>query len=113
MPLSRLRSCLYAPDAWVDESKTQIGYQISLTKHFYKPVRLRELSEIVADIRALEKETEGLLDEILGMYEKRGEYSPKQRWFIYLDSLNISTGNFYKRKRFNDKRINQTDRTVV
>ena len=56
----------YAPDAWVDESKTQIGYEISFTKHFYKPVQLRELSEIVADIRALEAETDGLLDEVLG-----------------------------------------------
>ena len=55
----------YAPDAWVDEGKTQIGYEISFTKHFYKPVQLRELSEIIADIRALEKETEGLLDEVL------------------------------------------------
>ena len=55
----------YAPDAWVDGSKTQIGYEISFTKHFYKPVKLRELSEIIADIRALEKETEGLLDEVL------------------------------------------------
>jgi type I restriction enzyme M protein len=57
----------YAPDAWVDESKTQIGYEISFTKHFYKPVQLRELSEIIADIRALEKETEGLLDEVLSV----------------------------------------------
>ena len=55
----------YAPNAWVDESKTQIGYEISFTKHFYKPVQLRELSEIIADIRALENETEGLLEEIL------------------------------------------------
>jgi type I restriction enzyme M protein len=55
----------YAPDAWVDENKTQIGYEISFTKHFYKPVQLRELSEIVADIRALEAETEGLLAEVL------------------------------------------------
>ncbi|MDR3012591.1 MAG: type I restriction-modification system subunit M [Chitinispirillales bacterium] len=55
----------YAPDAWVDESKTLVGYEISFTKHFYKPVRLRELSEIVADIRELEKETEGLLEEVL------------------------------------------------
>ena len=56
----------YAPDAWVDESKTQVGYEISFTKHFYKPVQLRELTEIVADIRALEAETEGLLEEVLG-----------------------------------------------
>jgi len=59
----------YALDAWVDEKKTQIGYEISFTKHFYKPVQLRELSEIVADIRALEKETEGLLEEVL-RYER-------------------------------------------
>ena len=57
----------YAPDTWVEENKTQIGYEISFTKHFYKPVQLRELSEIIADIRALEKETEGLLDEVLGI----------------------------------------------
>jgi len=56
----------YAPDAFIDESKTQVGYEISFTKHFYKPVQLRELAEIVADIRALEKETEGLLEEVLG-----------------------------------------------
>lgn len=55
----------YAPDAFVDESKTQIGYEISFTKHFYKPVELRELSEIIADIRALEAETDGLLAEVL------------------------------------------------
>lgn len=56
----------YAPDAWVDESKTQTGYEISFTKHFYKPVQLRSLAEIVADIRTLEAETDGLLEEVLG-----------------------------------------------
>ena len=56
----------YAPDAWVDKKKTQIGYEISFTKHFYKPVQLRPLAEIIADIRALEAETEGLLEEVLG-----------------------------------------------
>ncbi|ANU09394.1 restriction endonuclease subunit S [Planococcus antarcticus DSM 14505] len=56
----------FASDAWIDESKTQIGYEISFTKYFYKPVQLRELSEIAADIKALEVETEGLLNEIIG-----------------------------------------------
>jgi type I restriction enzyme M protein len=56
----------YAPDVWVDEDKTQIGYEISFTKYFYKPVELRSLEEIEADIRALEAETEGLLEEIVG-----------------------------------------------
>jgi type I restriction enzyme M protein len=55
----------YAPDAWIDETKTQIGYEISFTKHFYKPLKLRILSEIAADIRALEAETDGLLNNIL------------------------------------------------
>ena len=56
----------FVPDAWIDESKTQIGYELSFTKYFYKPVRLRSLDEISADLRALEAETAGLLDEILG-----------------------------------------------
>ena len=55
----------YTPDAWLDESKTQIGYEISFTRHFYKPQPLRTLDEIRADILALEKETEGLLGEIV------------------------------------------------
>ncbi|MNJ81105.1 hypothetical protein D3C77_797490 [compost metagenome] len=56
----------FAPDAWIDSSKTQIGYEISFTKYFYKPVKLRALEEIVKDIKALEAETEGLLNEIIG-----------------------------------------------
>ena len=55
----------YAPDAWVDASKTQIGYEISFTRYFYQPAPLRTLAEIEADIRALEVETDGLLEEIL------------------------------------------------
>ena len=55
----------YAPDAWVDAHKTQIGYEISFTRYFYQPAPLRTLAEIEADIRALEAETDGLLEEIL------------------------------------------------
>jgi len=55
----------YTPDAWIDEAATKIGYEISFTRHFYKPQPLRTLAEISADIRALEKETEGLLGEIV------------------------------------------------
>ena len=59
----------YTPDAWVDEKKTQIGYELSFTKYFYKPLQLRSMDEIVADLKALETETEGLLKEILGGME--------------------------------------------
>ena len=57
----------YAPDAWHVPSSVKIGYEISFTRHFYKPQPLRPLEEIRADILALERETEGLLVEILGM----------------------------------------------
>jgi len=56
----------YAPDAWIDESKTKIGYEISFTRHFYKPTPMRTLAEIQADIRALEAETDNLIAEIAG-----------------------------------------------
>lgn len=56
----------FAPDAWIDEKQTKIGYEISFTKYFYKPIQLRTLEEITADIRALEEETDGLLAEIIG-----------------------------------------------
>jgi len=55
----------YTPDAWIDESRTKIGYEVSFTRHFYKPQPLRTLAEISADILALEKETEDLLGEIV------------------------------------------------
>jgi hypothetical protein len=57
----------FAPDAWIDKSKTQIGYELSFTKYFYKPVSLRPLAGIKADILALEHETEGMLNEIIKM----------------------------------------------
>ncbi len=56
----------YAPDAWYDEDSVKIGYEISFTRHFYKPEPLRTLEEIKADIFAVEEETEGLLEEIVG-----------------------------------------------
>ena len=43
-----------------------IGYELSFTKYFYKPVKLRSIEEITADIRDIEASTEGLLNEILG-----------------------------------------------
>ena len=56
----------YAPDAWFVSDSVKTGYEISFTRHFYKPLPLRPLEEIRADILALEHETEGLLGEIVG-----------------------------------------------
>ena len=57
----------YAPDAWYDAASVKIGYEVSFTRHFYKPQPLRPLEEIRADILALERETEGLLAEIVSV----------------------------------------------
>lgn len=56
----------YAPDAYIDEKKTQIGYEISFTKNFYKPTELRSMQSILDDLTKLESATSGLLDDILG-----------------------------------------------
>ncbi len=55
----------YTPDAWIKQDTTKIGYEVSFTRHFYKPQPLRTLEEISADILAIEKEAGGLLDGLL------------------------------------------------
>ncbi|MDY0177118.1 MAG: N-6 DNA methylase, partial [Lentisphaeria bacterium] len=57
---------LYTPDAWIDPTKTQVGYEISFTRHFYKPAPMRSLGEIRAELLELQQEGEGLLEEIVG-----------------------------------------------
>ncbi len=56
----------HIPDAWMDRSKEKIGYEVNFTKEFYKYKPLRSLEKIRKDILALEKETEGLMGEVLG-----------------------------------------------
>ncbi|MGH8569208.1 MAG: SAM-dependent DNA methyltransferase, partial [Gammaproteobacteria bacterium] len=56
----------HAADAWYVPDSVKSGYEVSFTRYFYKPQPLRTLEEIRADILALEKETEGLLGEIIG-----------------------------------------------
>ena len=56
----------YAPLAYIVPGNEKVGYELSFTKYFYQPVQLRTLEEITADIRAIEAETDGLLDEVLG-----------------------------------------------
>ena len=57
----------YAADAWYDPKSVKIGYEISFTQYFYKPEPMRSLEEIRADIRALEGDTQGLLEQILSI----------------------------------------------
>ena len=55
----------YAPDAWVDDKKTTVGYEISFTKYYYKPAVLREMEDIIADLNSLEKEADGMLTQVM------------------------------------------------
>jgi type I restriction enzyme M protein len=55
----------HIPDAWIDETKTVKGYEISFTRYFYNYVPPRSIEEITAEILQLEKETDGILNEIV------------------------------------------------
>lgn len=68
----------HVPDAWiagveiaggkakiVDETKVRVGYEIPITRHFYKYTPLRPLAEIETEIRELEGEIQGLLGQVL------------------------------------------------
>ena len=55
-----------AVHAWYDQGSVKMGNEISFTRDFYRPEPLHMPQEIWADIRALERESEGLVGEVLG-----------------------------------------------
>ena len=55
----------FAPDAWYDQTKMKVGYEIAFNKYFYQYEGLRSLKDIATDILLLEQETDGLLKEII------------------------------------------------
>lgn len=56
----------YSTDAWIDESKTTVGYEIPLNRHFYKYTPPRPLDVIQAEIKLTEKEILKMIAEIAG-----------------------------------------------
>jgi type I restriction enzyme M protein len=56
----------HVADAWIDEDKTKVGYEIPFTRHFYVYKALRPLKDIEGDIKTLEKEIQGMLGEVVG-----------------------------------------------
>ena len=56
----------YAPDAWIDEKKSKIGYEIPFTREFYKYVAPRKSEEIFAHLQELEKAESELMAKIMG-----------------------------------------------
>ena len=61
----------WAADAWYRPDSVKVGYEISFNRYFYKPQPMRTLEEIRADILALERESEGLLDDVLATASSR------------------------------------------
>jgi len=54
----------FAPDTWIDEKKSKVGYEIPFTRYFYKYEAPRPSEEIMAEIMELEKELSGSLEEV-------------------------------------------------
>ena len=54
----------FAPDAWIDEKKSKVGYEIHFTRYFYKYEAPRPSEEIKQEVLALEKELDGALEEV-------------------------------------------------
>ena len=57
----------HVPHAWVDPDYRRVGYEINFTRYFYEYTPLRPVEEIVAEIRKLDAETEGLLERVLDL----------------------------------------------
>ena len=57
----------HVKEAWINLDSVKIGYEISFNRYFYKHKPLRSLEEVTAEILELEKESEGLIKEILGL----------------------------------------------
>lgn len=57
----------YAPDAFYDTDTVVTGYELSFTKYFYKPVELRPIADITADIQGIESRLQGVLKDILNV----------------------------------------------
>ena len=55
----------HLPDSWMDRDKDKVGYEINFTKYFYQYKSLRSLKEITKELIKIEKESEGLFNQII------------------------------------------------
>ena len=55
----------HLPDSWLDRKKDKVGYEINFNRYFYQYTPLRSLKEIADEMLALERKSEGLLNEVL------------------------------------------------
>ena len=57
----------HLPDSWLDRKKDKVGYEINFNRYFYQYTPLRSLKEIADEMLTLERKSEGLLNEVLGL----------------------------------------------
>ena len=57
----------HLPDSWMDRKKDKVGYEINFNRYFYQYTPLRSLKEIADEMLALERKSEGLLNQVLGL----------------------------------------------
>ena len=57
----------HLPDSWLDRKKDKVGYEINFNRYFYQYMPLRSLKEITDEMQTLERKSEGLLNEVLGL----------------------------------------------
>ncbi len=57
----------HLPDSWLERKKDKVGYEINFNRYFYQYTPLRSLKEISDEMLALERKSEGLLNEVLGL----------------------------------------------
>ena len=57
----------HLPDSWIDRKKDKVGYEINFNRYFYQYTPLRSLEELPMKCWPLERKSEGLLNEVLGL----------------------------------------------
>ena len=57
----------HLPDSWLDRKKDKVGYEINFNRYFYQYTPLRSLKEIADEMLTLERQSKGLLNEVLGL----------------------------------------------
>lgn len=55
----------YTPDAWIDEKKTTVGYELGFTKYFFHPREIRDRETIAREIKDVEAQLSGMLEDVL------------------------------------------------
>ena len=86
----------HVPDSWMDRKKDKVGYEINFNRYFYQYTPLRSLKEIAEEMMALERKSEGLLNEDDPFVDNNQQLSPEE-FKALLDALAVMGMEFTRR----------------